>query len=161
MRHARAESFAEQDQDRVLTSRGRADAVEAGEWLASRGYVPTHAFVSSAQRAVSTWEALAAGSGSHAEPSVEGALYTGDPIGVLESLRTAPEHATVVAYVGHNPTAASLAHLLDGGQPDEDAFRGISEGFPPAGVAVLEVGTPWSSLDAAGARLVDFHVGGA
>ena len=160
VRHARAEPYAEDDAARRLTDRGRRDAVEAGRWLAAQGYLPTHAFVSSAVRARSTWECLAEGAGISVEPSVEGGLYSGGPLSVLESLRTVDPDASVVLYLGHNPTAASLAHLLDDGQPDPDAFRGVSEGFAPCSVAVLEVHTPWDELDAAGARLVDFHVGG-
>jgi phosphohistidine phosphatase len=160
MRHATAESFAEEDSARRLTARGQREAVAAGRWMAEQSLVPTHAFVSAATRAVSTWEGVVAGSGTTATPSIEGGLYSGGAFSVLESLRTAPDDAEVVAYVGHNPTAASLAHLLDDGDPDPDAFRGVSSGFPPASVAVLDVTTEWSALDAVGARLVGFRPGG-
>ena len=62
-------------------------------------------------------------------------------------------------YVGHNPTAASLAHLLDDGDPDPDAFRAMSAGFPTAALAVLEVPVPWAELAAATGHLIAFHVG--
>ena len=62
MRHAKAEPFAETDHERVLTERGRRDAVEAGLHLAATGVVPDYAVVSSAARTVATWEAVALGS---------------------------------------------------------------------------------------------------
>ena len=80
---------------------------------------------------------------------------------MIDVLRGAPEDAAVVAYVGHNPTAASLAHVLDDGEPDPAAFRAISAGFPAAAMAVLEVAVPWADLDAGTAHLLDFHVGQA
>jgi phosphohistidine phosphatase len=159
MRHARAESFASSDQRRRLTDRGRRDAAAVGRWLAEQGLVPTHAYVSSAERTKETWQALAEASGSTADPLFDDALYAGGPDDVMESLRAAPAGAAVVLYVGHNPTVASLAHVLDDGNPEPEAFRAMSEGFPPAATAVLELQDPWTELDVASARLVDFHVG--
>lgn len=164
IRHAKAESFASEDHTRVLTDRGRRDAVEAGLWLAGEGVVPDHAFVSSAARTVATWESLVhglgtAGSQAAAEVCVEDALYTAGPEQALEVLRTAPLDAACVAYVGHNPTAAYLAHLLDSGDPDPAAFRDMSEGYPTAAVTVLDVAVPWDRLDEGSARIVAFHVG--
>jgi len=119
--------------------------------------VPTHAFVSSAARAQDTWEAVAEGSGSAAVVRVEDAVYTADADSAVDILRTAPSDARVVIFVGHNPTAASLAHLLDDGNPEPDAFRAIARGFPPGALAVLEVAVPWSELGAATGHLVAFH----
>jgi phosphohistidine phosphatase len=161
MRHGKAEPFGAEDHKRRLTERGARDARAAGEWLALRGYVPTHAFVSSAVRTQATWAALVSGCSSPATPTVAGSLFSADPSTVIDVLRGAPEDAAVVAYVGHNPTAASLAHLLDDGEPDPSAFRALSEGFPAAAMAVLEVPVPWADLDAGSAHLVDFHVGQA
>lgn len=159
IRHARAENFAAEDQHRALTDRGRRDAVEAGLWLAGRGVVPDHAFVSVADRAVGTWEALARGLRTTVEATVAEGIYSGGPEAVLDLLRTAsPDHACV-AVVGHNPTVAYLAHLLDDGSPDPAAFREMSEGYPTAGVTVLDVHVPWAEVDAATARIAAFHVG--
>ena len=156
MRHARAESFADGDHRRKLTERGRRDAVEAGRWLAAAGLQPEAVFVSSAVRARATWQAVAEGAHSEAEARVEDGLYTAGPDAVVETLRTAGD-AAVVLFVGHNPTAASLAHVLDDGNPDPEAFRQMSGGFPPAALAVLDVPEPWGQLDIASARLVAFH----
>jgi phosphohistidine phosphatase len=159
MRHAKAEAFAAEDHRRRLTERGRREATAAGEWLAEQGIIPTEAFVSSATRARQTWKALVTGSGTPAEARVEDAVYSADADSALDVLREAPPEAEVVLYVGHNPTAASLAHLLDDGDPDPAAFRAMSAGFPTAAIAVLEISVPWADLDAATGHLVAFHVG--
>jgi phosphohistidine phosphatase len=161
LRHSKAESFAPEDHRRILTPRGRRDAVAAGRWLAAQGIVPTHVFVSSATRARDTWEGVAEGSGTEVEAQVEDAVYSADADSAVDLLRTTPEDAEVVLYVGHNPTAASLAHLLDDGNPDPEAFRAMSAGFPPSALAVLEVEVPWAQLGEAAGHLVAFHVGGA
>jgi phosphohistidine phosphatase len=159
MRHGKAEAFAREDHQRRLTEKGRREATAAGQWLADQGIVPTDAFVSSATRTRQTWEALVAGSGTPAEARVEDAVYSADAESALDVLRQAPPSAEVVLYVGHNPTAASLAHLLDDGDPDPEAFRAMSAGFPTGAVAVLEISVPWADLDLATGHLVAFHVG--
>ncbi len=159
MRHAKAEPFAATDHERLLTERGHRAAREAGQHLASTGAVPDHAVVSSAVRAVSTWEQVAEGSGSAAEPRFDGAVYAGSADVALEALRVVPAGAEVVIFVGHNPTAAYLAHLLDDGNGEPAAVRDMLQGYPASAMAVLEVEVPWSELGAETGRLVDFHVG--
>jgi phosphohistidine phosphatase len=159
VRHARAEGFAADDHARALPHGGPREAAEAGLWLAAHDVVPSHVFVSSATRTVATWEALAHGLRSAPEVVVDDALYSAGPEAVLEVLRTAPVDAAVVAFVGHNPTAAYLAHLLDDGTPDPVAFREMSEGYPTAALTVLDVAVPWSELDIGCAHISAFHVG--
>lgn len=159
MRHAKAEGFAVDDHARSLTERGRRDAVEAGLWLASAEVVPDHVFVSSAVRTVNTWESLSHALRSSAEVAIEEALYSTSPESALEVLRTAPLDASCVLFIGHNPTAAYLANVLDDGQPDATAFRDMSEGYPTAALTVLEVPVAWADLAEGTAHISAFHVG--
>lgn len=159
MRHGRAEAFGDEDHRRRLTERGARDVTAAGRWLAEQGLVPTHAYVSSAVRTLDTWENLVAATGADISPVIDDAIYAAGPDSLLDILRVMPEDAEVVLYVGHNPTAASVAQLLDDGEPDREAFRAITAGFPPAALAVLDVHTPWAELGAETARLVGFYSG--
>jgi phosphohistidine phosphatase len=160
MRHAKAEPFASTDLERVLTARGRKDALEAGTYLARTSTVPDHAVISSAVRARATWDAVAEGSGSTAEPQVDVSVFAGSsPEVVLDVLRAQPNDAGVVMFVGHNPAVAQVVHLLDDGNADPDAMRGLLTGYPVAALTVLEVEGPWSELAADSARIVAFHVG--
>lgn len=159
MRHAKAEAVAASDHARRLTDRGRRDAAEAGRWARSAGFVPDHAFVSTAARAHETWSGFSAAAELDLTPELESGLYPAGPDAALEILRTAPAAAATVMVVGHNPTMAHLVHLLDDGSADPDAFAEISAGFPTSAVAVLEVVGAWADLDIAGARISAYHVG--
>ncbi len=159
MRHGKAEAFAEEDHQRRLTDRGRREATAAGRWLSDQGIVLTHAFVSSATRTLQTWEALVDGSGTTAPPTVEDAVYSADADSALDLLRQTPVEAQVVIYLGHNPTAASLVHRLDDGDPSPEAFRALSAGFVTSAIAVLEISVDWSELDLATGHLVAFYSG--
>lgn len=159
MRHAKAEGFAVDDHARALTGRGRRDAVEAGLWLASAEVVPDHVFVSSAVRTMNTWESLSHGLRASAEVAVDDALYSAGPESALEVLRTAPLDASCVLFVGHNPTAAYLANVLDDGRPDATAFRDMSQGYPTSALTVLDVPVAWADLTEGAAHISAFHVG--
>lgn len=159
MRHAKAEPFATTDHDRVLTERGKKDAADAGRHLAERSMLPDHAVVSSAKRARETWAAVAEGAGSDLGAVFDDATYTGSPDVVMEALSAVPAAAGTVIFVGHNPTTAYLAHLLEDGEGEPDAQAQLLQGYPPGCLAVLEVEVPWAELGPETGRLVDFYVG--
>lgn len=160
MRHAKAEPFASSDHVRPLTTRGLADARAAGEHLRAERLLPDYAVVSSAQRTRDTWDALVAGAGlSDCPVSFDDAVFTGSADVVLEALRAAPPEAGTVLFLGHNPTAAYLCHLLDDGEGDPEAVSGLLQGFPPGALAVLEIGVGWAELGPETGRVVGYHVG--
>jgi phosphohistidine phosphatase len=161
MRHAKAEPGGETDNLRALAQRGWDDAVEAGRWLADRGLVPDGALVSSARRATSTWLALAEGGSFDVEPTSSDGLYTAGPETALDLVREIEDDVDALVVIGHNPTIAYLAQLLDDGTGDDDAGQEMAVGFPTGALAVFEVTGSWAELDLASARLVAFHVGRA
>ncbi len=161
MRHSRAESWGESDQGRPLEPRGRDDAAAAGRWFAAQGFVPDHALVSTASRTRETWEAVAAAAGWELEPDFDTGLYAAGPEAALDLIREVPAGATDVIVVGHNPTMAYLAQLLDDGGGDPEAGAAMVGGFPTSAVTVLEYDGAWVDLDMASASVVAFHVGRA
>ena len=106
-----------------------------------------------------TWTALASGAGWHLQPSVDEGLYSAGPDTALDLLRATPDDARVLVVVGHNPTMAHLAQLLDGGEGDPEASNAMASGFPTSAVAVFEYDGAWAELELTSARLVAFHVG--
>ena len=163
-RHAKAEPFGATDHERPLTERGQAAAHALGEHLRTAGLLPDRVLVSSATRTRQTWTALAAGLGTDIDDSAvtfDEAWFTGSPEVVLGALQQLPEDARTVLFIGHNPTAAYLCHLLDDGDGDPDAVSGMLQGFPPGALTVLEVDVPWAALAPETGRVVGFHVGGA
>jgi phosphohistidine phosphatase len=160
MRHAKAEPFASTDHARRLTDRGRADARDAGAYLREQRLVPDYAVVSSSTRTRETWDELASAVDLSATVvSFDDELFTGSADVVVEALQSAPVDAATVMFVGHNPTAAYVCHLLDDGEGAPQAVSGLLQGFPPSAVAVLEVPVPWADLGAETGRVVGFHVG--
>jgi phosphohistidine phosphatase len=161
MRHAKAEPGGETDALRELAQRGWEDALEAGRWLASRGVSPDAALVSSAVRTTATWQALAEGGSFEVEATYSEPLYGAGPESALDLVRETDAKVRTLVLVGHNPTMAYLAQLLDDGSGDQDAAREMATGYPTGALTVFEVSSTWSRLDLAGARLVAFHVGRA
>ena len=129
IRHARAEHGGATDAERSLTAEGARHAESVGSWLADHDLVPDHALVSSARRAVETWEAIARGGAWDVVPDVAEALYAAEPESALDLAREAPGEATTLALVGHNPTVGSMAQLLDDGEGDAEA--GVTTPAPP------------------------------
>jgi phosphohistidine phosphatase len=161
MRHAKAEPGGETDALRELAQRGWDDALEAGRWLAGSGFIPDAALVSSVRRARSTWLAVAEGGSFEVDPTYSESLYTAGPETALDLVRETSEDADALVVVGHNPTMAYLAQLLDDGSGDDAAGREMATGFPTSALAVFAVPGAWVDLDLASARLVGFHVGRA
>lgn len=159
MRHAKAEASAPTDSERRLTDRGAAEAAAAGAWLADQGVVPDEALVSGAVRAVETWEAVAEGAGwDVAVATYDDGLYAAGPESALDLLREVDEGVRTLVLVGHNPTVAYLAQLLDNGEGDEEASAEMVAGYPTAAATVFEYDGDWADLDEASCRVVGFHV---
>lgn len=160
MRHAKAEQVGPSDHQRELAPRGLADAAESGRWLAREGAMPDHALVSAALRTRQTWQAVAEAAGWSIEASFDEGLYAAEPQTALDVIRSVPTDVTSLVVVGHNPTIAYLAQMLDDGEGDAEAVRELSESdYPTSAAAVFELAYDWCDLDVASARLVAFHVG--
>ncbi len=159
MRHGKAEQAGRTDFEREIAARGRVDSTDTGSWLAGQGFIPDHALVSAARRTVDTWESVASGGGWNLEPSLSQVLYGGGPETALDLVRESPAEAMSLIVVGHNPTMAYLASLLDDGEADPAVSAEMLSGYPTSAVALFEYDGAWPDLGEAGARLVAFHVG--
>jgi phosphohistidine phosphatase len=154
VRHAKAEAYGTTDRERALTERGVKQSVKAGAWLAGRGVSPQQAIVSDSVRTRQTWDEMAREAGWTLTPWFDSALYDADADTTLDLVRALEADVTTALVVGHNPTMAYLAQVLDvGGSP-----RLATTGFPTAAVAVFEYDGPWADLAEGTARLVDVHV---
>jgi phosphohistidine phosphatase len=158
MRHAKAEPYAATDEERELTAQGESDAVAAGEWLAERGIEVDHALVSGAARARGTWASVAEGADLGIEAEFDRSLYAAGPETVLDLIRLTKESVRCLLVIGHVPTMAHLAQMLDDGDGDAESIDGMATGFPTSSLTVFEVDGPWAELEIAGARVTGFHV---
>lgn len=159
VRHAKAEPHQSADHGRQLTEAGRRAALDVGRWLAEAGLVPDYALVSSATRTRQTWAGLAESWAAAVPTEFTDGLYHAGPEDVIEAIRWVPLDAGTVVYVGHNPTAGELPHLLDDGTGDRAVLAEIASGYPTAAAAVLDVGGPWSELAMGRARVTAWYVG--
>jgi phosphohistidine phosphatase len=159
MRHAKAEQSGPTDFERQLADRGLVDAAEAGRWLAARAVAPDAALVSAAVRTEQTWDAVSEAAGWDVEATLEEGLYEAGTESALDLVRATEPGVTTLVLVGHNPTMASLAQLLDDGDGDDDAGNEMALGFATSAVAVFSYDGEWADLDEAEASLVAFHVG--
>ncbi len=159
MRHSKAEQVGPTDFERELAPRGRADGVATGEWLSGQHLVPAVALVSAATRTQQTWAAVAEGAGWDLEPTFDHGLYAADPDTALDLLRTIDDECRTAIVIGHNPTMAFLAQLLDDGEGDVEAGNAMVTGFPTSAVAVFAFDGSWADLAPAAATVTAFHVG--
>jgi phosphohistidine phosphatase len=159
MRHAKAEQSGPSDFERQLSDRGIVDATEAGQWLANRGVEPDQALVSAAVRTLQTWESVNDGGGWDLEGTPDDALYEAGTETALDLIRETDDAIRTLVVVGHNPTMASLATLLDDGAGDDEAGNAVAVGFPTSALAVFSYDGDWADLDEASASVVAYHVG--
>ena len=149
LRHAHAESAGpgQDDHDRALSVRGRAEATAAGEWLREHGYIPDRVLCSTARRARETLD-LAQDAIGHGETVRVDGIYEATPGGLIE-IADAHREVPRLLMVGHNPGFEHLAALMSTGQSGD--FRGM----PAAGIAVLQLPAD-ATLEPGVARLAAF-----
>lgn len=133
LRHAHAEPAmpGQDDRDRALSARGRAEASAAGVWLREHGYIPDRVLCSPARRARETLDLAQDAIGPGETLRVDG-IYEATP-GALIALADAHRETQRLLMVGHNPGFEHFAALLSTGQSGD--FRGMHT----AGIAVLRL----------------------
>jgi phosphohistidine phosphatase len=122
------------DVGRPLAKRGRRQAPEAGQWLATHIGSIDLALVSPAQRTRSTWDLVAAELDVRPPVRVDERLYAATVRELLTVLRDLPEGVGTVVMVGHNPGMEELAAHLTG---QEVAMT-------TSAIAVIEMAGSWS-----------------
>ncbi len=144
--------------ERPLTARGLRDATAVGRSLAQAGIVPDRIIVSPALRARQTWQRAQPELTATTEVVVDARIYDNDVALLFEVIRDTPADVHTLALIGHNPSFAELALVLDPGTGDEDARRDVLAGYPTGGVAVFEISAPWDEMRPGSATLMSFTV---
>lgn len=162
LRHAKSDWSGpnEPDHDRPLNLRGRLAAPLMGAWiaeLAAEGGWGVDAVLSSTSlRTRETWERLAPLIDRPPAPIFDNEIYLADPETMLEALRKAPETATTVLMLGHNPGIETFAMRLA-------ARGGPKPGrFPTAAAAIFEAADSgqvarWADADFGVFQLIAFE----
>jgi phosphohistidine phosphatase len=166
LRHAKTENDAPsgQDQDRRLDDRGRLDAAAMGGWIGRHPPFPNTVLVSTAVRALQTWEiareAMQDVIRHHAaRPQVEflAELYGADPARLLQIIRMAEAtDPKRLMLVGHNPGMHELALAL-AGDGDATAKKALEDNLPTSGLAIFDFAIEdWSDVAFRRGTLVRF-----
>jgi len=158
IRHAKTEAGTV-DIQRELTARGRADATAIGRLLADAGVSPDRVVVSPATRARQTWQGVQAVLAEQVEVVIDRRIYANDVSALLQVVVEAGAGVDRLALVGHNPSIAEFAMVLDDEQGDPAARDRLRAGYPTSGVAIFEVADGWDALAPGAATLRSFEVG--
>ncbi|MGE0256731.1 MAG: histidine phosphatase family protein [Alphaproteobacteria bacterium] len=126
------------DFDRPLAPRGRRTAPRMAQWLAAHGPLPERAVCSTARRARETWELFAAALGHAVDARFEERLYHASPATILGIVADLPDEAKTAILVGHNPGFEETAQGFAGRGAATEAKRSLAQGFPTAGLAIVE-----------------------
>ena len=105
LRHAKS-SWKNQylgDHDRPLNKRGKRDAPRMGQLLRREELIPDLILTSSAERALTTAEAVADACGCEEEIQIVRSFYHGSSETYIEVLSQVPDVYSRVLMVGHNP----------------------------------------------------------
>ena len=158
LRHAKAERAqpGEKDLDRVLTDRGRSDALKLGAYLARHHLVPDHVLVSTSARTRETWAQVAKAFRKLPPVRFDERIYESSPQAILGAVFEAEPKVATLLVVGHNPSIQELANMLTA-SGDVDARQRLKEEFPTAAVAVIAFASDaWTKIHAHGGRLEHF-----
>jgi phosphohistidine phosphatase len=136
LRHGKSDwSGDEADIDRPLAKRGRRQAPEAGQWLATHVDRIDLAVVSTAKRARATWDLVSAELDERPETRHAENAYAASVGELLDLIRSLGEELGTVVLVGHNPGLEDLAKTLVGDRIP----------LPTSALAVIELDGPWRS----------------
>lgn len=142
LRHADAAAFAGGgDAERPLTQRGRQEAQRVGDYLAGAGLFPDLAVVSSAKRARETLDLALETFGEPCPVYAEPRLYLAEAPTLLDLMQATPPFVQLLLAVGHNPGFHDYATLMVG-HGDPFARSRLEQGFPTAGLAVIDFDAP-------------------
>lgn len=148
MRHAKSswDNPAWSDHDRPLNDRGDRDAPRMAAILKDRGLTPSHIVSSTAMRAKTTADKVAASIGFSGEIVLEPRLYLASPADWHIVFRALPDQHFTVLCIGHNPGLEDLLRKWSG-----EAIE-----MPTAAVAIVDVTmSQWVEYDRHGLTVTD------
>lgn len=153
LRHGKSD-WSEQVEDfkRPLKDRGKRGAQRLGVWLQQQRLLPDYVVSSPAERAIVTAEKTvkAMGGDAHAIKE-ERRIYAARVEDLLSVLAEAPEGASRVLLVGHNPSLEALTEFLEG---ERIPLPKDGKLIPTATLARIEMPDDWRELKAGDGHLL-------
>jgi phosphohistidine phosphatase len=157
LRHAKSDwtDTVQRDFDRPLNNRGRRAARTVGREMKRLGLHFDHCIASPAVRVRETLAEVEAAFGA-LSPAFDERIYLADPDTLLELVRAAPDEASSLLLVGHNPGLEMLVLAL--AAPGVSPLLGeVEVKYPTGTVAELSLPTDrWVDVTPARAQLIRF-----
>ena len=164
LRHAKSDrsksASGRGDHARPLNERGRMAASLMGRHMREKNYLPALVLCSTAERTRETLKILLGFFKTAPEIRYQDSLYLAPWPNLLAAVRAAPQMASPLLLVGHNPGMEQLALAL-AAPPKSAAGHALAETmaekFPTAALAVLNFrNASWGSIRPGTGRLADF-----
>jgi phosphohistidine phosphatase len=140
IRHAQAEEYSKSGSDfnRVLTTKGEADAELIGIKLHDMDVNPQHLVTSPAARALQTAELICEELQQKKQDiKKDTRIYNASAADLLEVINEQDEQYKSIALLGHNPGFYEIANLLS----DTEIHK-----FPKTGVIALAFAVSWKTI---------------
>jgi len=128
---------AQEDRDRSLSDGGREDMLRLGAKLKVLAIAPALVLCSGAERARETLEAIQESFGVEASAEILDDLYLASPNLLLRYIAEAPDSASSLMIIAHNPGLHALALGLSGQGSDRASQAKLARQFPSGAFAEL------------------------
>lgn len=161
LRHAKSvRDGSQNDRDRPLNARGRADAPRMGGYMQRKRYIPDRVLCSSAQRTAETWTMLASEFSPLPQVKFLDSLYLATAGSIVRTIRQEADDASALLVIGHNPGLEDAARDLaaEPASAQERQFLDTLENkFPTGALAVLRFDVrTWPEISEGSGTLIDF-----
>ena len=141
------------DHDRPLASRGKADAPLMGKALAKHGLIPDLVLCSTARRTRDTLDLVLPELQREPQVVYEDRIYHATPAELFTVVQGAPQTASQVLLVGHNPELQRFALDVIGPGPKHLKDR-IAAKLPTAAVVVTRFSSgAWKDIEVNSGKL--------
>ena len=141
------------DHDRPLAPRGIEACAVVGDELARRGAKLDKVLVSSAKRAVETWNLVRQRLPKPPAGEIDDQLYLCGPGKLLAVAQATDDVVAALMIVAHNPDLQRLTSLLAGPEVPPQLAPALMK-FPTAALACIELPEGgWAALSGGGSRL--------
>lgn len=145
------------DHQRPLSDEGKREAANAGAWLMASGALPDYILCSTAVRAQQTLESLGLPEALVGRVVFSDTLYLASPGEILQNIQSAPEDATRLLLIGHNPGLHDFCTMFTQGG-DAVALDTLSLEYKTAALAGLDFAVAhWKDLPGNGGQLAFYR----
>ena len=144
------------DKERVLSPKGKQDALALGRVMKEKNYVPDFVLCSPAVRTRQTLEEVLKSLG---DPITDypGTIYNGTHSNLMMMIQATKDHYNSLLVVGHNPVVHELTALLAAQSSSASLMNKLAMGYRPGTLSAFECPQEeWMHIQSGNNTLTDF-----